>query len=87
MKKLYKKLNNDKIAPKEGQFDFLYGDKTYPCLDYEYVASEENLNRAFDILFEETLRIRKENAKYKNIKINSYLCQSQHIGTGSPRNN
>ena len=50
--------------------DWLYGERKWKKPDkttekkvgltYKYVESEEDLNKAFDILFEETLRIRKE---------------------------
>ena len=61
MNKLHKELNNDVFVPKEGQRDFLCNNKSSfrcPSLSYKFSGNSENIDRAFEVLFEETLKNR-----------------------------
>ncbi|OJW84169.1 MAG: hypothetical protein BGO69_11905 [Bacteroidetes bacterium 46-16] len=55
-----KSINDDDfIVPEEGQRDLLCCNKKSlrcPSLSYEYIESEELLNKAYDFLFDELLR-------------------------------
>ena len=63
MSKLHKgQYDVQKIEPKGGQRGLLCSNKASfrcPSLSYEQSKSSGNLNRAFDLLFEEVMRIRK----------------------------
>jgi hypothetical protein len=74
MTELHNKSISEKIVPKEGQRDLLCSNNLSlrcPSLCYQYTASEENLNRAYEILFEEVLKRRKENGKHTNTQTDS----------------
>ena len=62
MDKLHNELQSEQIEPKDLQRDFLCSDENLSCcpsLDYNYIASsEENINKAFDILFEEVIKMK-----------------------------
>lgn len=92
MNKLKKELDKCNVLEnREGQNAPLSSQSSVsngPSLVYEYVISEERLNKAFDLLFEETMRLRIE--KYgnnKNTQNNSNLCPSEHISSGGSADN
>lgn len=66
MNKLHAKLiDSQNLEPKEGQCDDLACSNKKsithcPSLDYKYIASSGNeVDRAFDMLFEETIKLNK----------------------------
>ena len=78
MEELHRKLNNDDIfVPEEGQRDFLCSNKESlrcPSLGYDYIESETNLNRAFDILFEEVFKNIQTNHESNETNSNILPC-------------
>lgn len=63
MNELRQSLISEKnLEPKEGQRELLRSSKNSlrcPSLDYNYIASsEEIINKAFDLLFEEVIKIK-----------------------------
>ena len=62
MDKLHNELTGEQIESKDLQQDFLCSNENSSCcpsLDYYYVASsEETINKAFDLLFEEVMKIK-----------------------------
>jgi len=62
MDKLHNELLSEQTESKNLQQDFLCSNENLsrcPLLDYNYVASsEETINKAFDILFEEVMKIK-----------------------------
>jgi hypothetical protein len=89
MKVLHKnKTDNTKIEPEEGQRSFLCGNKSSyrcPSLCYNYIESPDNLNKAFEILFEEVMRLRK--IKKDHEKTNSNILKSINVEAGRRTNN
>lgn len=83
MKVLHKnRIGDTKVEPKEGQRGFLCGNKSSyrcPSLCYNYIESPDNLNKAFEILFEEVMRLRKIKKDYE--KINSNILKSVYVET------
>ena len=56
--------DHDHFVPKEGQRDLLCCNKKSlrcPSLRYEHIESEELLNKAYDHLFAELVKTRKQN--------------------------
>lgn len=88
MKVLHKnKIGDTKIEPIEGQRGFLCGNKSSyrcPSLCYNYIESPDNLNKAFEILFEEVMRLRKYKKDYE--KINSNIFKGVDISSGRRTN-
>ena len=62
MDKLHNELLSEQTEPKDLQQDFLCSNENLsrcPSLDYYYIAtSEETINKAFDILFEEVMKMK-----------------------------
>lgn len=84
------KIDDIKIKPKEGQRGLLCSNKPSfrcPSLRYNYVESADNLNKAFEILFEEVMRLRKTKNDYENNKINSDIFKSEYLEAGRTTNN
>ena len=57
-----KPLNDINFVPKEGQRDLLCCNKKSfrcPSLSYEHVELQGNIDKAFDLLFEEVIKISK----------------------------
>jgi hypothetical protein len=86
MSKLHIKLiDQENFVPKEGQCDGLMCSNKKsithcPSLCYETVESNEKLNKAFDILFEEVFRSNGLKNNYEsNHKISSVVCESLNI--------
>jgi hypothetical protein len=70
--------HSDIFEPKEGQPNVLCCNKTLcgcPSLRYEYVEATEKLEKAFDILLEETLFKRIRSKPYDFKKNNSNICK------------
>jgi len=84
------KISDIKIELKEGQRRLLCSNKSsYRCpfLEYNYIESPDNLNKAFEILFEEVMRLRKCKKDYENNKIDSNIFKGVHIKAGRRTNN
>ncbi len=82
------KIDDTKIELKEGQRRLLCSNKSsYRCpfLDYNHIESPDNLNKAFEILFEEVMRLRKIKKNYE--KTNSNILESVHVEAGKRTNN
>lgn len=62
MDKLHNKLTSEQTESKDSQQGFLCSNENLSCcpsLDYNYISSsEETINKAFDILFEEVMRMK-----------------------------
>ena len=62
MDKLHNELTSKQIESKDLQRDILCSNENLsrcPSLYYNYIASsEENINKAFDILFEEVIKMK-----------------------------
>lgn len=61
MSKLHKSSNGTKeLEPKEGQRGLLCNNRVpyrCPSLDYKHISSSDKLDKAFDLLFEEVMKI------------------------------
>lgn len=83
-------IDDNRIKLKKGQRGLLSSNKSsYRCpfLRYNYIESPDNLNKAFEILFEEVMRIRNLKNKHENNKINCNICPSVNFETGRRTNN
>ena len=73
-------INDNVFVPEEGQRGLLCCNKKSfrcPSLCYEQSSSSsENISRAFDLLFEEVMKIRNKNILYGTKEVNSNLRES-----------
>ncbi len=87
MSELHKRsINDNNFVPKEGQRDLLCSNKKSfrcPSLDYKYVtpSSETVVDKAFDFLFEEVMKLENK-TNYGKKQIDSNIWPSLEFQPG-----